>query len=181
MSVLRQSLWGSAVTRRHSGAAASLGHKIHCTMIGAGITSRNVSFRAPLTSSSEMLGHSMRWVKVISQQLEDKAPGLFTNCLLPHVYSSELQIDFHSRSCACRGEIHHWFSYRACPGIQRRQHRLFICQLQHRRYRVDMARASVETLLPRCIRIHFDVRDHRLRWLEWLEWSFKRSVCLLHC
>ncbi|XP_044362316.1 probable pectinesterase 8 isoform X2 [Triticum aestivum] len=76
------------------------------------------------------------------------------------------EIDFHSRSCACRGEIHHWFSYCACPGIQQRKHRLFICQLQHRRHRVDMARASMETLLPCCIRIHYDVKYHRLRWME---------------
>ena len=56
----RQWQSGLVVTKQHSGAVASSEHKTHSVMIEAGITSRNVSSRAPLTSSLEMLGHAMK-------------------------------------------------------------------------------------------------------------------------
>lgn len=116
--------------------------------------------------------------KTIIQRLEDNKNTL-CHWLLPPVHFPELQGDFHSRSCSCRGENHHRFSHCACPGICRRQHWLLFCQLQHWRHRQDMAGESMETIFHSRLRLHFNVRHHCLWRMEWLEWSFKRPVCIL--
>lgn len=159
----------SSVINPRSGDAASSGHKTRFTMIGAGITFGIASSKDRSTSFSATRGLFTRYTERPYDFM--RSSGL-SEALVPEtilLVRPELPVNLNGQSRCSGGKVYQRSGHGSWKSVQRWEHGVRLRELLDRRHGEDMARPSMEAVLPGHLRLREHDRDHRARGLERLQ------------